>query len=219
MLYDAGVDEADRFVQTAEVNDLINTAYKELYGQLIRHGMQRSETVYTVTATGAATYALPADFWALLGVHLVDTAGRRFPLERHDHRHRPDRSFNSDAISYRVVNTTLELSPVPLTGSYEVLYVPLPGELTDDADLVDGVLGWEEYVVLWVAARLLKKEGSLAEANSCIQDAQALMQRIQDEAQAAELNNGNRIANTRHGISGRGLPGDYAFSIRPRWGF
>lgn len=218
MLYDAGTAEADRFVQTAEVNDLINTAYKELYGHLIRHGMHRAETVYTVTATGATTYALPVDFWALLAVHQVDDSGRRYMLSRHDHRNRPDTSYNADACSYRIVNTTLELSPIPLTGSYEVLYVPIPGTLTADDDEVDGVLGWEEYVVCYVAMKLLQKEGSHDQANQLKHDMVAVLQRIQDEGQAAEMDAGNKVANTRWG-SKVGLPGDYPNSIRPKGWF
>lgn len=214
MIYDEGVDEADKFVTTVETNALINTAYRELYGHLIRHGMHRTESTTTITADGSATYTLADDFWALLTVHAADTNGRRIELARHDHHHRPDTSWNSDACSYRVIGVELELSPIPLTGTYEVRYIPLPATLSADDDQIDGVLGWEEYVVLWVAVKLLQKEGSHDMAQPLKQDMAMLLSRIQDEAQAAEMSNGNVVANTRR--ASWSLPGDYAYSIRPR---
>ncbi len=219
MQYDEGTDNADRFVTNIEVDDLINTAYKELYGHLIRHGMHRSESTLTITADGSATYSMESDFWAVLSVHFVDAGGHFFELRRHDHRHRPDTSWNSDAQTYRIIGSSIELSPIPLTGTYSVRYVPVPPTLTNDDDTVDGVLGWEEYVVLVVAAKLLQKEGSNDQANPLRQDAQMLLQRIQDESQAAELNETNTVVNTRWGRTTGTLPGDYAYSIRPRWWF
>lgn len=220
MQYDEGVSDGDKFVTTAETNALINVAYRELYGHLIRHGMHRSESTLTITADGSELYAMNADFWALLTVHQVDDSGRRFELARHDQHHRPDTGFNADACTYRIIGMDIELSPIPLTGTYEVRYIPVPLTLAADSDEIDGVLGWEEYIVLWVAIKLLQKEGSHDQANQLKPDMVMLLQRIQDEAQAAEMSNGTVVANTRWGGNYRtGLPGDYSYSIRPRWWF
>lgn len=219
MQYDEGTDDADRFVTNVEVNDLINTGYRELYGHLIRHGMHRSESTLTITADGSATYQMESDFWAVLSVHAVDDSGHYTELRRHDHRHRPDTSWNSDAQTYRIVGSSIELSPIPLTGTYSVRYVPVPPTLSEDDDTIDGVLGWEEYVVLYVAMKLLQKEGSHDMANQLKPDMTLLLQRIQDESQAAELNETNVVMNSRWGNVTGTLPGDYAYAIRPRWWF
>lgn len=213
MEVDSGVQDADRFVTTTETNRLINLGYKELYGHLIRHGMHRAETVEEITADGSATYAMPADFFALLTVHRVED-GIGYLLGRHGVRTRPrDDGTGADAATYRMVGATIAFNPLPDTGTYEVRYVPVPGTLSADADTLDGVLGWEEYVVLYVAVKLLQKEGSHNAAAALQSDMRELMVRIQDEAQAAEMTEGKVVANVR--VVDPYTPGDFNSGGRP----
>lgn len=212
--YDTGVEDEDRFVTNAEANRLINLGYKELYGHLIRHGMHRAESTTTITADGSASYALPATFYALLSVHRVQD-GVGYPLRRHDARTRPRTEPGAaDASTYRVIGTTIVFDPLPATGTYEARYVPVPGTLSLDADTMDGVLGWEEYVVLFVASKLLQKEGSHQAAAALQSDMRELMVRIQDEAQAAEMSEGTCVQDVRGGER-RYTPGDFLTGGRP----
>lgn len=216
MEVDTGVEDEDRFVTDTETNRLINLAYKELYGHLVRHGMHRSEAVETITATGASSYSLPATFFALLTVHRVED-GIGYALSRHDHRTRPRTDMGDlPANTYRIVGSSITFDPLPESGTYEVRYVPVPGTLSADGDTVDGVLGWEEYLVLYVAAKLLQKEGSYQAAAALQSDARALLARIQDEAQAAELSEGTVVQNVRTMSDGY-VPGDFVTGGRPRW--
>jgi hypothetical protein len=211
--YDTGVEDEDRFVTDAEANRLVNLGYKELYGALIRHGMHRSETVDEIEADGSATYALPDDFFAVLTVHRIED-GAGYLLSRHDQRTRPRTDMTgAPAATYRIVGSTIAFNPVPDTGDYEVRYVPVPGTLSADADTLDGVLGWEEYVVLFVASKLLQKEGSHQAAAALQSDMRELMVRIQDEAQAAEMSEGTTVANVRGGEPY--TPGDFIGGGRP----
>ncbi len=218
MEYDASAQAEDRFVTDTEANALINKGYKELYGHLIRHGMHRAESVEEITADGSETYPMPDDFYALLTVHRVED-GHGYLLARHDHRQRPRTELGGvPATSYRVIGSTITFDPIPESGTYEVRYVPIPGTLTDDDDTVDGVLGWEEYVVLYVAVKLLQKEGSHQAAAALQSDMRELMSRIQDEAHAAEMSEGQVVQNVRtHGPVA--LPGDFVLGSRPRFGW
>jgi hypothetical protein len=214
MEYDTGVADEDRFVTDVETTREINKGYKELYGHLIRHGMHRAESVSTVTATGAASYAMPVDFFALLTVHRIED-GVGYMLGRHDHRTRPRTDLSGfPAATYRMVGTTIVFDPVPITGTYEVRYVPTPGDMSADADVMDGVLGWEEYVVLYAAVKLLQKEGSHQAAAALQSDMRELIARIQDEAQAAELSEGTVVQNVRTAAGGA-VPGDFLSGGRP----
>lgn len=216
MEYDDGVQDEDRFVTDAEVDALINKGYKELYGHLMRHGMHRAETVYELTIDGSVSYALPADFFALLSVHRIDDT-TSVQLTRHDHRTRPREDLGgAPASTYRIVGTSITLNPVPDSGAYEIRYVPVPDTLEDDTDTMDSVLGWEEYVVLYVAVKLLQKEGSHNAARALQDDMRELLVRIQDEAQAAEMSEGTCIQNVRT-ASDVALPGDFESGGRPRW--
>jgi hypothetical protein len=214
MEYDSGVQAEDRFVTDTEVNREINKGYKELYGHLIRHGMHRAEEVEAITATGADSYALPADFYAVLTVHRIED-GAGYLLARHDVRTRPRADLGgAPAATYRIVGSTITFNPIPESGTYEVCYVPIPGTLSADADVMDGVLGWEEYVVLYTAVKLLQKEGSHQAAMALQSDMRELIVRIQDEAQAAEMSEGQVVQNVRVSSPGS-LPGDFIGGGRP----
>lgn len=212
---DAGNEDEDRFVTNVEVDRWINAAVKELFGLLTRHGMHPDETTESVTADGSATYTLPLNTWAILSVHAVTTDGYRTRLGRHSPRYVPNPNDTGDAQSYRVIGRrTLELAPAPESGTYEVRYAAIPATLTDDDDELDGVLGWEEYVITWVARKILMKEGSnLADVDNTLID---LRMRIQDEAQAYEMTEGNVVFNVRNERDALGIPGDWVGSARPR---
>jgi hypothetical protein len=214
MEVDTGIEDEDRFVTDTETDRLINLGYKELYGYLVRQGMHRAESTQTITADGSSGYALNSNFFALLTVHRVDSDGVAYLLGRHDHRQRPRTDLGgAPANTYRIVGSTIVFSPVPDDGTYEVRYVPVPATLSAAADELDGVLGWEEYVVLYTAAKLLQKEGSFNAAAALQQDARILLERIKDEAQAAELSEGTVVQNVRGGEPY--TPGDFTTGGRP----
>ncbi len=199
------------FVTDAELTERINVAYKELYGLLVRNSLQRSETTYTVTANGAASYALPANFLGLIGVYR--SVGEDFvPLERFDDKFKPG-SRTGDASKYRVVGSNLVLYPKPSSGTYDVVYIPVPGDMAADADTMDGVLGWEEFVVLDAAIYVLEKEESDTSKLEFKRD--RILKRIQDEAQIAEFTQAPRIRNTR--FVGNSDPDSLSFGTDFEW--
>lgn len=195
------------FVTDAELDQLINTEYAELYGLLVRHSLQRSETVQTITADGSENYDLEASFYSLVGVFRTE-GDVRVRLSRHSERFRAG-SVNGPATSYRLINFTLELYPRPTSGTYEVVYIPVPAELTNDADTLDGVLGWEEMVVISAAIKCLQKEE--AEHDHLLRDKQMIMARIKEESAAVEFTENWVIENVRNPrrLVGGYLEGDY----------
>lgn len=213
MEYDTGVADEDRFVTNVEIDREINKGYRELYSHLIRHGMHRTEDVETITADGSDSYTLPSGLFAILTVHRIED-GIGYLMARHDVRQRPRTELGASANTYRVVGSTIEFDPVPDEGDYEVRYVPVPGLLEDEADEMDGVLGWEEYVVLYVAVKLLQKEGSHNAAAALRNDMRELLARIQDDAQAAEMSEGSVVQNVR--TDQHMTPGDFTSGGRPR---
>lgn len=205
--YEQTSTDEQRFVTDAEVDELINTKYKRLYGLLVRHGMHVAEQTYAFTADGSTSYPMPTSYWAVTTVWR-DDSGNWSRLARHGHRVRPSSNNRGPAETYRVENGELEFIPTPQSGDYEVRFVPVPGTLEDDDDEMDGVLGWEEYVVVAVAIELKTKED--VNANALKQDLVRLEREIADEAQAAEAVEGTVVADVRYGRdTNYRLPGDY----------
>lgn len=182
------------FVTDTELTQLINTSYQELYGHLVRAGLHMNESVGTITADGSGTYQMPTDYYSILGVFRIE-GGNKYRLARHSVRHRVGTGQTGTATSYRIVGTDVELSPRPLSGDYEIIYVPVPGELEDDDDLMDGVLGWEEYVVIDVAIKVLQKEES--DVTTLLRERERLLLRIQEEAAAEEMTESWTVADVR----------------------
>lgn len=183
------------FVTDEELTQLINTAYKELYGMLVTKSLHRSEAVFELEADGSLSYDLPIDFFALMGVYRVlGGSCDPQPLERFPDKYRSG-SRSGDAVMYRVSGSKVVLYPVPSSGTYEVVYIPIPGDLIDPTDLLDGVLGWEEFVVLEAAICVLEKEESDTSKLEYKRD--RILKRIRDEAEAVEFTETPRILNTR----------------------
>jgi hypothetical protein len=181
------------FVTDAELTGLINTAYKELYGLLVKASLHRAENTEVITATGAASYALPDDFFGLIGVYR--TVGEdKFPLERFGDKFQPG-TRTGDACQYRISGSELILYPRPSSGSYDVVYIPMPGDMASDGDTMDGVLGWEEFVVLDASICVLEKEESDTSKLEFKRD--RILRRIADEAAMVEFTETPRILNTR----------------------
>jgi hypothetical protein len=68
--------------------------------------------------------------------------------------------LTGDACEYAIVDDQIFLYPAPASGSYELLYLPQPPDISDydDADLIDVVCIYGEMYLLWgVAAKALSK--------------------------------------------------------------
>lgn len=210
----SGNEHTQDFITDTELNALINLKYKELYGKLTSWGIHKSETTYTIATDGSANYALPADLWAVLVVFRADS-GAYARLDRHDVRFKPSTANQGPAATYRVVGSAIEFSPVPSSGDYLLVYVPVPGDLELDSDTLDGVLGWEEYVVVACTISLLEKEQ--LDTTDHRRDLLALEARIIDEAKAAEMTEGHVVQDVR-GCGGYILPGGNR-GVTGFWGY
>lgn len=185
-----------QFVTDAELTSLINVSYKDLYGTLVDYSLHRAESTSSITATGAASYALPTDVYSVLNVYRVEN-GRRTRLPRHSDRLKPGTLDTGDACTYRVRGSSVVFNPTPASGSYEVEYIPVPNDLVDDDDELDGVLAWEEYVVIEVAMKVLLKEGSVQEADALKNERERLLKRIENQASASEFTETRLVENVR----------------------
>lgn len=138
--------ENSAFVSDAELLDMINEAYAALYDLIVsafQHYYTSTDTITLVA--GTASYALPDDFYKLIGVDLQEGAGTWKTLFPYNEVER-----NS------TINTT---SSIP-NATARLRYIPAPAVFTDDDETIDGVAGWEALLVTDVAIMMLEKEES-----------------------------------------------------------
>lgn len=145
--------EGDPSISIPEWNALISEQYGDLYSEVEKTGMRYFESTSTITANGAASYAVPADHLATLGIdRITDSVGSRTTL---DEMMSPERvrwaGQVGDAQSYAIVGQLVYLFPKPATGTYELLYMPQAPDLSTAADstMVDVVQADGEAFLIW----------------------------------------------------------------------
>lgn len=153
--------------ETGEVAGYVNQSMAELYGILV----QCDEDFYTVstaltTTGGKATYALPDDCYKFRGLDVPVTGGFKRTAERLEWAERNDFTgplpmyVAGFPMKYHVTAYDITLYPTPSGGvACTLWYVPNPPILDAGGTITfDGQSGWEEYIVLDVAAKMLFKD-------------------------------------------------------------
>ncbi len=195
----ADMENATDFIPDSELNTYVNSAYKELYGMLLHHDMMRTETTQSITITGAASYSLPSDYFVTIGVfEVIDTEHRRIPRSRVQDRPFAGVTNAGDAYEYRTANDSIELYPHPTAGTYVHIYVPLITELSADSDTMNGVNGWEEFIILDAAIKCLHKEES--DARHLQIEREGIRERIRMEAEGRDLASTHFVNNRRRAV-------------------
>jgi len=159
------------FVQDDELATYINISAKKLYDLLIA---AYGEDYYIadpfiITADGTNdTYDLPDDYYKMLGVDEDKGGGSFFTLkpfmfqERNQYRE-PYFAYSNFIASfkYKIQGNQIKFIPIPPANSiFKLWYSPVMTNLTNDTDQFDGVNGWEEFIVLDAAIKMMLKEES-----------------------------------------------------------
>lgn len=163
------------FISDAEWDRYIGASYQELYGLIVQafgndYFTQTPATGYTFVTSGTASlFPLPSDFFKLLGVDLqVGGTGNWISLKPFPMAERNMFSLSNNQF--------------PMGGqTVRLLYVPTLTLPTQDPDIIDGVNGWEEYIVVDAAMKALAKEES--DVSVMMARKQALIERLNSEVE------------------------------------
>ncbi len=191
--------DGEAFITADELDQLINKSYRELYALLVKAGLHSvPESKATITATGAAFYGLPDAYYSIVDVYRVEGGGL-LRLKRHNSRTRPVAGYTYPASTYRVYgigeSARIEFDSRPGSGTYEVYYIPLPEELENDNDEIEGVLGWEEYIVADVSIDVKTKQD--LDTRPLLLKKAEMAARIQEETQLRDMHESVHIADVR----------------------
>lgn len=174
----ADMETDDSFITDAECTRMVNQSIRELYDLLLANqGQEFYITSATITSDGRTngTYALPNGtlyssapaFYRLLGVDAeAGTSEQRtlHPFKFHERNQYVGLGVGwsrYDDVRYRIQGSNIVFMPAPQNGmSITLWYVPQITALSGDSDTFDGFGGWEEYVIVDVAAKMMEKEES-----------------------------------------------------------
>lgn len=99
-------------------------------------------------------------------------------------------------LRYRVLGNNLMFIPTPAGNQYfRLWYVPRMQEMLRDTDVLDGVSGWTEYVIIDAAIKALQKEES--DVTVLALQKQAIIDRINSTAMNRDAGQPDTISDTR----------------------
>lgn len=197
-----------KFIGESELSSYINASIKELYDRLIDAGEFYFVSTQEIDITAnQGLYDLNSDFYKLLGVDLVvDAQGNGVSLkpfqfeERNAYLYTP--SWNVVGLSYlryMLQGNKLKLLPTPNGGNkIKVWYCPIFSSMSADTDSFDGINGWEEYVVIDAAIKMMIKEES--DPSALMAQKQAMIERIETMKQRRDIGSPSKIANVNKTI-------------------
>jgi len=201
-LRNACKDRADmqnsNFITDDEWNRYINSAAKELYEILILKGLQYTTTTDTISLNGTDdTYDLPSNFFKLVGVdHNINN--ETYPMEEYTFQNRNlyNQQNTQRYLRYRLVGEDMiRFNPKPSAQEITIWYDPVLATLSDDTDTLNGVNGWEEYVIVRSALWAKIKEES--ETGELKQDIAFLRDRIETAAENRDLGPAGQVTDVR----------------------
>lgn len=190
-----------QFLTTQEWTAHINNSRKELYDLLIEaYGCDYYMAIpYAFNTTGAidpvfgaSVYPLPADFYKSMLIEVALNPNdpnswvtlRQYQRIQQNLWNYPNQYtlYGITNLRYRLTGKYIQLVPIPQANqTIRIWYAPRPSQLLLTTDIVDGISGWEEYIVVDVAIKAQGKEES--EQSGFFARKQALLTRIQGIAQ------------------------------------
>jgi hypothetical protein len=159
--------EGDPSISVPEWNMLISEQYGDLFSEVEKTGLRYFEKRVSIIADGSASYPVPDDHLATIGLDRVtDSVGSITSLDEMMGQERTRWAGQiGDANTYEIVGSSITFYPKPTTGTYTLLYLPQAPDLSVAADstLVDLVQAdGEAFLAYGVAvAALLKSEAEM----------------------------------------------------------
>jgi hypothetical protein len=207
-------DVRESHIERPEMRRLVNGGLARLYRILVRASPDWVESSTDLAVvSGTAVYAMPADFWMIRNVAFNDN-GRWIPMRRFMSSERYQFQTGSQKwdVRYRIRDSgirvggtaQLELRPEPnWSDTVRVAYIPAPPSLdltgADDAVTLDGVAGWEEFVILDAVIKLKEKQEE--DATSEIGDLVRLKADIAEDASDRDEGEPKRVRDVENELS------------------
>ncbi len=205
-----------------ELYDLLVTLYEDYYLapplQFATDGVS-----FQYDLPNGANYAGAPAFYKLMGVDLgLDSSNNAWvTLKKFDFIQRnryvypniTSTFFGVFNMRYRIVGNTLYFMPVPSGNQIVRLwYIPRMTQPLLDTDILDGVSGWTEYIIVDAAIKALQKEES--DTTMLMIQKQALLKRIEDSGMNRDAGQPDTISATRgwggtNGGWGNGADGSF----------
>lgn len=198
-----------QFITDQEWNSYINASYFELFDILVQKFGEDYfvATPYTYTTqTNTQLYPLPTDFYKLLGVEISLNTGdpnswvtlKNFQFIDRNRWSYPNiyTFYGITNLRYRINGNNLMIVPVNQAGqTIRLWYVPRNNALINNTDILDGISGWEEYIIADVCIKAWTKQES--DPTVFGMQKQALLKRIEEAADNRDPGEAQHVSDSK----------------------
>lgn len=163
-------EPSDGFTDDTACNEMIDESAALLQGMLGQIDPERYLVRADITTVAATLeYALPAAFKSIVRLDWRPTTSERYrvePFQIHDmaegNLSQGHTGLGTPQCRYRVLYSGMDGATArlvfdrqPPVGTFELWYVQAPANFANDNATIDGVAGWENWIVWDVAVRLM----------------------------------------------------------------
>lgn len=199
--------EGSGFIQNSELIKYINKSATKLYDLLVgAYGNDYyAETSALPTVFNQQYYDLPANFYKLIGIDYMIGPQEALTLKPYQFNERNRFRIGTfwNAITgaagprYHITKNQISFLPIP-DGAYnlELHYVPACPIMVDPTDTFDGINGWEEYIILDAARKMLVKEET--DVSALEKEIVAIIERINQMAENRDAGQSFRVTDVRN---------------------
>lgn len=202
-------------ITNQEWNSMISQSYKELYDILIqKFGNDyfiAPPVSYLTTGVidptfGCQVFDLPSDFYKLMRCEVALNPSdpnswvtlRQFNAIQANLWNFPNvyTMYGITNLRYRLWGAKLQIVPLASSGqTIRIWYSPRPSQLVNDTDILDGVSGWEEYIVSDVCAKgMIKSE---EDGGPFLLQKAALLKRIEEAAENRNVGEPQTVSDSK----------------------
>lgn len=115
-----------------------------------------------------------------------------------------------DQLQYRVMDDRIYFIPNPPGNqNLYIWYIPRQSQLLQETDVMDGISGWTEYVIIDAAIKAMRKQN--LDISILAAEKMAMIKRIEDTAANRDVGEPDRISETRNCNNNNGMMGGYGF--------
>lgn len=199
------------FIQDSELDAYINSSARELYDLLTTKFEDYYLTSSSFTVTFPTTsFAVPSDFYKLRGVDIFvgnsyyETA-QPFTFQERNLQQNPivfpfaqtsGYLYQLRAGNIHFLNN--QYSSGTITG--RIWYIPRMTKLVDATDTFDGINGWEEYIIINTAIKMLQKEES--DTSVLLALKKEMKERIEETAANRDAGSPERVTDVTQSLWG-----------------
>ena len=199
--------EGSGFIQNTELIGYINKSATKLYDLLVgAYGNDYyAETVALPTIFNQQYYDLPINFYKLIGIDYMIGPQEALTLKPYQFNERNRFRIGTfwNAITgvagprYHITKNQISFLPIPDAAyNLELHFVPTCPLMVNPTDTFDGVNGWEEYIVLDAARKMLAKEET--DTSVLEKEIMAIIGRINQMAENRDAGQSFRVTDVRN---------------------